>query len=218
MQEMSNFSQGKKQLTLIAPGNVAAYKDPFHHIFKLLGDRNEIINCLVKLSRFLLLEKTCLHNVNVVLKPFVACFSHDPNDKHAGRTSNRLYADLHKHIFDRSKDIWQCIKNASIRPFVTFWLKALWSQHYIKNRELNLKFKMVDIEWQNIPVSSYEVVMWQDDIFGLIAEYRCSEYLCDQWLKYWTLKCFKNAAYEQILQYMIDHTQAAIKTIKSSMK
>lgn len=217
LQDMSHFKEESRQLILIVPPNVTAFQDAFHPIFQLLGDFNKIVNSLRALSRFLHLEKTCLHNVNVVLKPFVACFYYDVNDPHAGRTSNRLYADLHKHLVDRTKDIWHTIFNSSIRPYVTFWLKSLWSAHYIKNGELNLKFPMVDIEWKNIPVSCYEVVMWQDDIFGLIAEYRCGEFLCDQWLKYWILKCFKNAAYEQMLQYMIDHVKLTIKKIELSM-
>ena len=216
MQSMTNFSLQAQELVLIVPRNCQVFQDPFHEIFQLFGNYNQIIKSLQSLVYLLQIEKTCLHNVNVVLKPFVACYSPDPDDPRSGRTSTLLYADLHKHIVDRSKKSWEVIQNLSITPYVTFWLKAIWSQHYIKNPELNLKFKMVKIEWNNIPVSSYEVVCWQDDILGMIAEYRCAEFLCDQWLKYWILKCLKNAAYQQMLQYMIDHVTAAINKISKS--
>ena len=88
--------------------------------------------------------------------------------------------------------------------------------HYSKNPELNVAFAMSNIQWTNIQVSAFEVICWHEAIYGMMRDFRQPGSICDQWHKYWVLKCYQNQAYIQILQYMKNHVANAIRKIRDA--
>lgn len=193
------------------------FKHPFDRYFKQFDSYATIHRQLNNLLYHLQVEQACLKNINFALKPFVACYKYCDNEAGASHKSASLFADLHKHLFKRSVDSWRFLQSSPFTPLITFWLKAVWSIHYSKNPELNLKFEMIDIEWKHIPVSALEIVRWHDMILGMICEFRHAEFMCDQWLKYWALKLFKCNGFILILDNMIDRVTKAIEEINAAM-
>lgn len=203
-----------KQLTLVIETNHIKGDDPFDKIFSLMTSKESIRNALNKLYTHLNIEQACLTNCNIVIKPFVAGYQwvDDPNPQiNNSRASLLLYKSLHKHLKNRSSKCSKYLHNSPFTPFIPFWLKALWSHHYANNDVLNIKFEMCSIEWNNLPVSVFEVISWHDQICGMIRDFSQPGVVMDQWLKYWQLKCFQVQALIQILEYMKLNVGVAIQ-------
>ena len=217
MQTMKNFLPNTKKISLVVDANQPRREHPFDTVFQIFGNFPLIHRQLKHLVYHLQKEEKCLVDVNQCIKPFVACYKFNPTDPRASGKSSRLFVELHKHIQFRTMDAWNYLRNSAFREFIPFWLKAIWSIHYCKNAELSLQFEMSDIKWTHIPVSSFEVVTWHDMIWGIIVECRHTEYVCDQWLKYWALKCFKIMGLIQILKHMISQVQIAIADLGAAI-
>ena len=112
--------------------------DPFNNIFSMLSSLSSIYNSLNKLFTHFNIEQTCLVNCNIVLKPFIAGYKwiNEPNNK-ISRSCRNLYTSLHKHLKSRSKDTADYLNNSDFTPLVSFWIKVIWSKHYVINHEYN---------------------------------------------------------------------------------
>ena len=184
----------------------------------MLSSYESICESLKLLYDHLQFEHTCLSNCDIVLKPFIAGYKWvESNDTNVNFAAKKIFEVLHQHLKDRSQKCAEFLKYSPFTQFISFWLKCIWSQHYIKNPVLNLKFDLSDIEWNNIPVSSFEMVCWHDSIYGQIREFRQPGKVRDEWYKYVTLKSFKVQGYIQILSYAMTNISSVIGEIELRM-
>ena len=218
LQLVSKFVEHCKKLTLVLSTKDKVCDDAFNNVFGMLSSYESICKSLKLLYDHLQSERTCLINCDIVLKPFIVGYKWiDSNDTNVNFAATKIFDVLHKHLKDRSKQCGYFLKYSPFTQFISFWLKCIWSQHYIKNPVLNLIFDLSDIQWNNIPVSSFEMVCWHDSIYGLIRDFSQPGKIRDEWYKYWILKSFQVQGYIQILDYAMNIISSVIGEIELRM-
>ena len=96
-------------------------------------------------------------------------------------------------------------------------LRCIWSNSYGNNPSIDLSIKFTDITIMHVPVTSYEIINWFDQIVTLLGRMFGHKYGVQHWYKYWLLDLFMCHLYQQIITYMINHiNKHVIKLHRSS--
>lgn len=120
------------------------------------------------------------------------------------------YVGLTMHVHDNMRSTAKYLNDSKFEDMMAFWISCCWSKDYTANPPVSLKLKHTDVEWNNVPVSIYEVLLWYDKIIAYIDELGSLKNSLNQWWKTWLRRAYLVNVFVQILDYMGAHVQNLI--------
>ena len=222
---LPNFTESTKQFTLILNPQEMQQVDPFHQLFSVFECKKSMITHLHSLLYHLTVFKVCFEKVSDTVNKFNLKYKNVPRVPDANKSQTQkqktqelknLFFSLTMDLYEKCKNCYAFVEKSTLVDFIPFLLRSLWSSDYAVNPVLNIKVKLTDIEWCNIPVSSREVLCWHDQIMGHIEVLGCSgKYTCPMWFKYWQFDGYTYDVLSQILTYECNYVEKALSSIQS---
>ena len=203
--ESPHFQYGSATFALITQQQKVPKLHGFDTLFRMCESKSSKLHNLMSLLHNCTLIKDTLQKLVTPLGQFLVTYAAP------GPTiDDPKYVVFVMSLYDIGKRLFRLLSRSSFLPFMSFWLRCCWSSNYNLNPKVNISIKCASIEWTNVPVSCYEVLLWFDEVLALITQIGHSKYSLDQWYKYWMLKFVLIKAYIPIFDYICVHIQSKI--------
>ena len=194
--------------TLINKNNQNAKEHAFYSLFLLFMSKEAIKNNLEMILQHFTLLKVSFENVLKDIMKFVVKWQ-APGDKIGTQEYVGITMDIHEKFKQCANFFWK----SDFFQLIPFLLRCCWSNDYSENPTLTIQLPMANINWFDIPISSYEVICVYDAIICMMDEFGVYKSSLNQWYKYkLTAEC-KIAIYIQSLDYMCLHVQSLINEL-----
>lgn len=192
----AHYNQYKNGVTLVTSPNQRRAHHALNYLYSMFTDSGTILRHLKNLLYHLSVEQVCLKNCFEKLSKFLIFYADNRRP-----LNNDLWMAMGMSLYERSKKCHIFLTNSKFTHYIGFWLASIFSQDYSKNPKLTIKVGVTCLQWKNLPVSSAEIIRWNDDILFMIEQLTGLKHTLDKWYKYWLIKMFKMDVYSQILEY-----------------